>query len=286
MPTVAVLGTGTMGAPMARNLAAAGFDVRAWNRTRERAEPLSAEGIAVFDQPAEAAAGADLLLTMLPTGDVVRGAAAAALDALADGAAWIQCSTVGAEAADALGELAAGHGVAYVDAPVSGTKAPAEAGELVVLASGPDDVRERVQPALDAIGARTLWLGPAGAGSRLKLVVNTWLLALVEGLAEAIALAEGLGVEPGRLLEVIEGGPLDAPYAQLKGQAMVEGAFEPSFALRSAAKDAGLVRAAADAVGLDLPLPRAIEAQMARGADAGFGEQDMAATVRVARGEA
>lgn len=283
--TVAVLGTGTMGAPIARNLASAGFDVRVWNRSAERAESLRGEGISVAESPAAAVAGADVLITMLPTGEIVREVAEPALAACERDAVWVQMSTVGIDHAERLGQLASDRGVAYVDAPVSGTKEPAEKGELVVLASGPDELRDRLDPLFDVIGARTLWLGPAGAGTRMKLVINTWLLALVEGLAETVALAEGLGVDPARFLEAISGGPLDAGYAQLKGKAMLDSEFEPSFALALAAKDARLVRDAVAAEGLNLPLPGLIAERLKRADAAGFGDEDLAAAVRVARGE-
>ena len=280
---VAVLGTGIMGAPMARNLAAAGFEVRAWNRSREKADPLAEDGIAVTDTAAEAADGADVLLTMLADGDAVREAAAPALGALADGAVFLQMSTVGAEAADALGELAAEHGITYVDAPVSGTKAPAEQGKLVVLASGPDDARERVQPVLDVVGAKTIWAGAAGQGSRLKLVTNAWLLALVGGLAESVATAEALGVDPRLFLQTIEGGPLDTAYAHLKGGAMLDREYATSFSVANAAKDAGLVQAAAGKQDLRLPMTAAVESLMVAAGDAGHGDADMAAVVEALR---
>jgi len=122
-----------------------------------------------------------------------------------------------------------------------------------------------------------------GAGSRLKLVVNAWLIALVEGLAETIALAEGLGIDPRRFIETIDGGPMGPPYAKLKGTAMIERSFEPSFPLKLAAKDAGLVADAARAAGLDLPLPAAIRDQMAKAVEAGHGDEDMAATIEASR---
>ncbi len=287
MASVAVLGTGTMGAPMARNLARAGHDVRAFNRTREKAEPLAQDGVAVCDEATGAVTGAEFVLTILSSGEAVEAVMteAGALDAMEPGSVWIQASTVGADFAERFGELAtAANGVPYVDAPVLGTKQPAEQGELIVLASGADDALDRCTPVFEAVGSRTVRLGEAGAGTRMKLVVNTWLLALVEGLAESVALAEGLGADPATFLEIIDGGPLFAPYAKLKGAAMIEEDFDPSFALALAAKDARLVEQAAEQAGLDLPLVRAVAAQMARGVDAGHGDEDMAATVRTARG--
>jgi 3-hydroxyisobutyrate dehydrogenase len=283
--TIAVLGTGIMGAPIARNLAAAGFDVHAWNRTRSKAEPLAADGVAVFDEPAEAVAGAGIVLTMLSDGEAVRATMAGegALEAMNPEALWIQASTVGVHASAELAELAAAAGITIVDAPVLGTRQPAEQGELIVLASGPEAARERSAPVFEAIGKKTVWLGEAGAGSRMKLVVNSWLLALVEGLAESIALAEGLGADPRTFLEIIDGGPMGPPYAKLKGTAMIEESFEPAFPLALAAKDARLVAAAADQLGLDLPLGELVAERMQRVIDAGHGEEDMAAAVRAAR---
>jgi 3-hydroxyisobutyrate dehydrogenase len=283
MATVAVLGTGTMGAPMARNLAEAGFDVRVWNRSTDKAQELS-DVATVAEDAAAAADGADFVITMLADGDAVRDVMEdGVLDVLAGDAVWLQVSTVGVEAEQGLRELAERAGVGYVDAPVSGTKQPAEQGALVVLASGDEALRDRVAPVFEPLASRVVWAGEAGKGSALKLVVNTWLLSLVEGLAESVALAEAIGVDPAAMFDVLEGGPIFAPYMKLKGQAMIDGEFPPAFSLANAAKDARLVAAAAEAAGLDLPLPRTIAEQMGRGVDAGRGEDDMSATVQTAR---
>jgi 3-hydroxyisobutyrate dehydrogenase len=277
---VAVLGTGIMGAPMARNLAAAGHEVTAWNRSAEKAEGI--EGVEVAGSVADAVTGAEAVVTMLADGDAVEAVAAEALEAM-DGAALLQTSTIGPEAAARLADRAAQAGVPFVDAPVLGTKGPAEEGKLIVLASGPEDVRERVDPLFDAIGAKTLWLGEAGAGSRLKLVINTWLLALTEGLAEAIALAEALDVDPQTFLDAIDGGPVGAPYANIKGKLMMERDFPPSFPLELALKDARLALAAAEEQGLRLGALAAIAEQMERAVEAGHGKDDMAATIQASR---
>jgi 3-hydroxyisobutyrate dehydrogenase len=163
---------------------------------------------------------------------------------------------------------------------VLGTKQPAAAGELIVLASGPTSAREALAPALEAIGKKTIWVGAeAGAGSRLKLVTNSWIVSLVEGTAEMLALAQALGVDPELALEAVEGGPLDAPYMRLKAKAMLAGEFEPSFRLALAAKDAGLAVDAAEAAGLGLP---ALEANAEHFAAAAreHGDEDLAAVYR------
>jgi 3-hydroxyisobutyrate dehydrogenase len=279
---VAVLGTGIMGAPMARNIAAAGHEVRAWNRTREKAEPLAAGGIAVCDSAAEAADGAEVIVTMLADGAAVE----AVMRDLEppEGAVWAQMSTVGVAATERLVELARTAGVPYVDAPVSGTKAPAEQGQLVVLASGDAAARERCAPVFEAVGAKTVELGDApGAATRMKIVLNAWLLALIEGLAESVALCEAIGADPARFLEIIDGGPVGPPYAKMKGTMMIQRAYEPSFPLALAAKDAGLALDAGGEAGLELPALAAIRGQLERAVRQGHGDEDMAAAVEASR---
>jgi 3-hydroxyisobutyrate dehydrogenase len=281
---VAVLGTGIMGAAMARNLLAGGMEVRAWNRSREKAEPLQEDGAEVTDSPADAARGADLLLTMLADADVVEEAVAGdVLSALAEGGVWLQMSTVGEDGTKRLAETANEHGVDFVDAPVLGTRQPAEHGQLVVLASGPEEVRERSQQIFDAVGSKTVWLGEAGAGSRLKLVVNNWIVGLLGVLAETVAFANSIGVDPARFLETIEGGPLGLPYAQLKGNMMIEEDFPTSFSARLARKDASLVLATAEAHDLKMPIAQAVATRFDEAIQAGHGEEDMAAVYRAAK---
>ena len=278
-PTVALLGTGTMGAGMARSIAAAGLPLRVWNRSSERAEPL-ADVADVATSVAEAVAGADIVITMLFDVDSVAATMQAARGHLGPDTVWVQQSTVGVEGSGRLADLAAELGVAYVDAPVLGTKKPAADGALVVLASGPAKVRDRVQPVFDAIGSRTLWVGEAGAGSRLKLAANAWVFTVVEGLAESLALARELGVDPHLFLDAVRGGALDAPYVQLKGAAMLDDELDPAFALSGALKDTELILAAAEGAGLELALMPGIRAHFARAVDEGHGELDMAATYR------
>jgi 3-hydroxyisobutyrate dehydrogenase len=282
--TVAVLGTGIMGAAMSRNLLAAGIKVRAWNRSREKAEPLQKGGAEVVDDPRDAARGADFVLTMLADADVVEEAVGGdVLAALAEGGVWLQMSTVGEGGNERLARLAADSGVAYVDAPVLGTKQPAEQGQLIVLASGPEEVRERSEEIFSAVGSKTVWLGEAGEGSRLKLVVNNWIVGLLGVLAETVAFAQAIGVDPAKFLETIEGGPLGLPYAQLKGSMMVEEDFPTSFSANLARKDAALVLDAAEAHDLRMQIAESIMARFDEAIQAGYGEEDMAAVYRTAR---
>lgn len=277
MTVVAVIGTGVMGGPMARNLAAAGFDVRAWNRTAEKARALAGERILACDTVAEAVSGADAVLTVLSDGNAVRDAVSDAIGSFGD-AIWIQSSTIGIDATEALERLAAEHGISFVDAPVLGTKQPAEQGQLTVLASGLEEAKEPCTPIFEAVGSRIEWLGPAGAGTRMKLVVNNWLVGLVAALSESIALARGLEVDPLRFLAVIDGSPVNSPYAQLKGKAIAAANFEPSFALSMARKDVGLVLDAARRAGIEPEVARAVARLMDRALEQGHGDEDLAAT--------
>ena len=272
-PHVALLGTGIMGHGMARNIAAASIPIRVWNRTPEKAADL---GVDVAQTPSAAVAGAAVVVTVLPDAEVVESVIRDASPA--PGTIWLQQSTVGVEGCERLAEVAAELGLVYVDAPVLGTKGPAEAGQLTVLASGPEDVRATVDPVLEAIGAKTLWLGEAGTGSRLKLVANAWVLTVVEGVAESLTLAKALGLDPQLFLDVIRGTATDAPYVQAKGSAMLSGELDAQFPLWGAAKDARLIQEAGEKAGVELAIIEAARRHFDRAQADGHDELDMAAT--------
>ncbi|MFF1639697.1 NAD(P)-dependent oxidoreductase [Streptomyces sp. NPDC058246] len=278
---IAVLGTGIMGTPITRNLLRAGFEVRVWNRTAGKAEPLAAEGAHLASTPAEAAAGADIVLTMLADGqavaDVMTGEQGA-LTVLSAEAVWIQMSTVGVPWARRLSDLAEGH-VGYVDAPVSGSSLPAERGELLVLASGDRALGERVCPVFEAVGRRTVWLDRAGDGSRLKLVLNNWLAVLVEGMAETVDLSTALGLDPDLVADTIGSTALQSPYAVDKAHAMVKGDFTPGFPLRHARKDAALALQAADDQDIAVPLTEALLRRWSRAVALGHGDDDVSSAI-------
>jgi 3-hydroxyisobutyrate dehydrogenase len=279
MTALAFLGTGVMGLPMARNLNDAGFAVRAYNRTAERARPLQDEGVAVFADAAEAAAGCPVLVTMVSDGAAALDVAAAALAATDGPETWIQMSTIGAEATERCEALADEHDVTFVDAPVVGTRGPAENAALTILASGPERARPVADPVFAAVGRRTMWLGEAGAGSRAKVMVNTWVIGLVAALAETLSLGRGLELDPELLFSIIDGGPLDLPYAHVKGDLMTAETFDDvSFSLSLARKDAELAQAAAAAAGIELPALEGALRRMVEVEHRGHGGDDMAAT--------
>lgn len=279
--TVSVLGTGIMGAGMASNLARAGHTVRAWNRSRAKAEPLAAEGVHLADSPAEAVAGADIVLTMLYDGHAVLQTMWQATPGLRPGVAWVQSSTVGIDAVAGLAGVAREHGLVFYDAPVLGTRQPAETGQLLVLAAGPVHGRPAVTPVFDAIGARTVWTGEDGAvgtATRLKLVANSWVIATTTAMGEVLALSQALGVNPQAFFDAIAGGPLDMPYLHVKSELILQDRLSPAqFATGTAAKDARLIVDAGAGNGIRLDVAAASADRLQRAAEAGHADDDMAA---------
>jgi 3-hydroxyisobutyrate dehydrogenase len=275
---VAVLGTGIMGSAMAKNLLGAGLATTVWDRSATATESLAQAGARVAPTAADAVGEASVVIMMLPTADIVSAVLfdGGVAQALAAGAVVAQMGTIGV--APTL-EIAARLGrerpdVMFVDAPVSGSKGPAEAGKLLILASGPTEAESAVRPAFTAIGRKTLWLGQAGQGTKLKLVVNAYMSILIEGVAEALELAAQFGIDPDEVGEAIEGGPLDAPIADAKLHKMEVGDFAPEFPLEWALKDVDLVLAEA---GVKPPLMAALAVQWRSAVDAGHGREDVSA---------
>jgi 3-hydroxyisobutyrate dehydrogenase len=245
MPTVTVIGTGTMGAAMARRLLGARMDVRVWSRHAASTMPLVEQGATAFDAASDAAKGADMVITMLPTAEAITEVMFGenVIDAMKPASIWVQMATIGVEATNELVErtLVRRPVVAFVDAPVSGSRDPAEKGQLLILASGPHGAAPSLEPVFGALGRATLWLGPAGAGSAMKLVLNTWLAFQTEGAAEAAALAGRLGVSESALLDALRDNPLASPYALSKLTRMLGQDYHADFSLDWALKDLDLV---------------------------------------------
>ena len=282
---VAVLGTGIMGSAMARNLVAAGLRTTVWDRSLAATAPLVAAGALAAASAQDAIRDARVVITMLPDADALDSVMTTdALSAFARGAVWAQMGTVGVAATakfDGMVTLVRPD-VLFVDAPVSGSKGPAETGQLLILASGPAAAEPVASPAFAAIGRKTVWLGAAGQGSRMKLVVNSYLSFLIEGVAEALELGRRLGIDPAGLDAVLEGGPLDAPLADAKLHKIARGDLTPEFPLEWALKDVDLALAAAE--GTELPMLEAVSRQWHAAVDAGYGRDDVSAA-RLALGD-
>jgi len=276
-----------MGAGMARSLLRAGLPTTVWNRDRAKARKLADDGAQVADDVAAALADADVVVTMLFDADAVAQVLEGPIAAGAFGgsAVWLQMTTTGTEGTMRLNALAEQHGVAFLDAPVLGSRKPAEDGTLTVLCSGSSDLRDRVSPALDAMGSRTVWVGEqAGQASALKLVCNAWTITLTDATAQSVALAQGLGLDPTSFLDVIRGGGTDSGYVQMKGKAMIEGSTDvPAFSLSGARKDMGLIQEALAGSGTDTRLADTVLAHFDQADAAGYADHDNAAVVHVYR---
>ena len=276
---VAVIGAGIMGSAMTRNLVAAGLSTRVWDRAASATAPLAEAGAVVATSAAEAVKDAGVVITMLPTADALDSVIfdGGVTGAFADGCVWAQMGTIGVEATLGFRDRLAAvrPGVTFVDAPVSGSKGPAEQGQLLILAAGPETAASPLRPVFDAIGRKTVWLGQVGQGSIVKLVVNAYLSILIEGVAETMELADRLGIGHQQLADVIEGGPLDAPLAGAKLHKMDRGDYAPEFPLEWALKDVDLAISAAG--GEAPPLLAALSGQWHTAVGAGHGRQDISA---------
>ena len=276
---VAVLGAGIMGSAMARNLASAGLTTHVWDRDTSATGPLADAGAVVAASARDAVRDAGVVITMLPTAAAVESVIfdGRVAETFADGSVWAQMGTIGVEATKRIGDRLAAQrpGVMFVDAPVSGSKGPAEQGQLLILASGPAAAADAVRPVFDILGRKTVWLGEAGQGSLVKLVVNAYMSILIEGVAETMELADRLGIGHQQLAEVIEGGPLDAPIADAKLHKIDRSDYAAEFPLEWALKDVDLVIGAAG--GQAPPMLAALSGQWHAAVAAGYGREDISA---------
>jgi 3-hydroxyisobutyrate dehydrogenase len=275
IPTVAVLGAGALGEAMAERLGETGHQVRLWNRTAARAHRAAerATGVTAVDTVAGAVSGASVVLTVLRDGDAVAQVMTDAIADLDPGTVWVQASTVGPEHALALADLARGHRVAYLDAPVSGTTGPARQGKLVWLVAGSEDALTRARPVLEDLGSSVIHVGQGVEGSSLKLAVNAWMTAATVALSDVLALCDALGIAHASFVQAIEAGPLSMPYALQKLSMMEAGSYPVGFAVQLALKDVQLAAASVE----PSPLLRAVAERLQLTVAAGHGDDDLAA---------
>jgi 3-hydroxyisobutyrate dehydrogenase len=280
---VAFLGIGTMGHGMAASALRAGIPAIVWDRHPDKAADLAEQGAVVAGDPAEAAGQAGIVVTMVPDADAVLSLARdqGMLAALAPDTIWAQMSTIGLAGIHDVIELVSRvrPDVQLLDAPVSGSKDPAEQGQLIIFASGPGETRSRATPLFDALGQRTVWVGPAGAGTRLKLVNNTWLAFTAEAVATSVALGRRLGLDTETLIEALGGGPLVSPWQAAKLPRISRGDYSAQFALYLALKDVNLALQAAAGDRFAVLASLADEWQQAL--DAGLGHEDLTVMTRV-----
>ncbi|MTD25828.1 NAD(P)-dependent oxidoreductase [Erwinia sorbitola] len=280
LPSVAVLGLGAMGHAFAANLLKKSFHVYGWNRTRARGEDLIPAGLTLCDTREQAVADADVVIVMLSDGATTLATCEQILPLLKPDAVLCQMGTIGVDATQQL--INSIHtlrpDVVLLDAPVSGTKTPAEQAQILVLASGDRQRAAAIEPVFAAIAKGTKWLGEAGAGSKMKLVANAWLVSIMQGVAESTQLAQQFGFTPDDFWQVLDGGPLAAPYVKGKLAMISAGEYPAQMQLTWALKDAQL---ALDAAGKrPMPMLQSIATQWQGAVDAGYGAKDLSVVYR------
>jgi len=280
---VAILGTGRMGAAMARKLVEAGHRVVVWNRTASAAEVVAAEcGATVAASPAEAVAGADLVFAMLSSGDVTTAVLldGEVLAALRPGSTVCDMATSGVDAARELDVALTRAGVLFVDAPVSGSVPTIAAGQVLVMASGSREGVHMAEPVLAAFAKRVVYVGAAGAGQAMKLAVNLAVHTLNAAISEALTLARSVGVRPEVAYDIFQDSVVAAPFVNYKRPAFLDPETPVAMSLDLTRKDLELITSFAAQQGVPVSVADAVRDEVERAVDAGMGDQDMAALAR------
>ncbi len=277
MQAVTVLGTGTMGSAFARRLLGAGMRVTVWDISPASAARLADTGATIAATPEDAVRDADVVLTMVPTIASIEETMPRALTSMRPGSIWLQMSTIGVEGTARAFALATQRrpDIVFVDAPVSGSKVPAEQGKLLILASGPAAALDALAPVFAALGQKTMQWEAVGSGSRMKVVLNTWLAVLGEGIAETALLAQSIDVPLDDVAACLGSTALSAPWALAKLEKIERKNFDPDFALALASKDLHLALDAANGAHQRLPMVQAIGAQWDSALQAGLGDRDV-----------
>jgi 3-hydroxyisobutyrate dehydrogenase len=275
---VGLLGAGLMGSAMAARMVDRGVGVLAWDRNPEHVRALP--GVKIADTPDAVVAGAPMVITMLPTAEVILAVVGPLLADWRDQTLWVQMSSVGAGEADQLAETAERHGVTFVDAPVSGSTRPAREGRLTILASGPESVRGQVEPVFAVLGQKTIWAGRAGMGSRLKLAANHWMISSITALAETMHLCEAMDLDQQEFAQLLDGGALGSPYVIEKLGEMKRREYPAGFPVRLALKDLGLVQEVGQNSAIKMPVLEAALNHFEAAAET-RGDEDAAAVYEV-----
>ncbi|KAF8058451.1 GLYR2 [Scenedesmus sp. PABB004] len=285
--TLGFVGMGIMGVPMALNLVKAGYKVVVWNRSADKCEPLRAAGAAVAASPADVARAADITFAMLsdpPAALEVATGPGGVCEGLSPGKGYVDVSTIDPATAGAVAGAVRAAGAQYLEAPVSGSKGPAEQGALIFLTAGDEALYAAAGGPLGVMGKASFFLGPVGAGARMKLVVNAIMGAQMAGFAEGLALADKLGLESKDVIDVVGLGAIACPMYALKGPAMAAGKYPTAFPLKHQQKDLRLALAAADAAGQPLGVIGAANDLYVRARGAGRGDDDFSAVLEAVRG--
>ena len=284
---IAFIGLGIMGSRMAANILSAHPDLHIYNRSVSKAQELVRNGGRLAASPAEAAENADVVFTMLSTPDAVReaalGTAGGFLSRMKANALWVDCSTVNPAFSREMAGEARERGLRFVDAPVAGSKLPAERGELLFLVGGEAGDLAEIRPLLEVMGKKTVHVGPAGSGTAMKMVVNLMLGQAMVAFSEAVAFAESIGLARSQVLDTLLGGATAAPFLQAKRSKIESGAYDTEFPLRWMLKDLDLVAGEAAASGAVLLAGSAAREAYALALKGGLGDVDFSAVFQLYR---
>lgn len=287
MTKIAFLGLGAMGSRMAGHLLDAGHDLTVWNRPPGRCEALARRGAAMAKTPRDAAAGAQIVFSMLRD-DAASEAVwedddTGALAGMDQGAIAVECSTLTVARMKALGETAAVRGVAFLDAPLSGSTPQADEAKLIFLAGGEEGVLDTVRPLLLTMGGAVHHGGPVGAGTALKLIVNAMLGIQVAAVSELLAMGDGLGLAPEKTADILGEIPVTSPIAKAMMGLVVAGDDEPRFPVELVEKDFGNILAAALSAETRVPVAEATVDVYRKALDEGLGARNITGVARLYR---
>jgi 3-hydroxyisobutyrate dehydrogenase len=284
MTVLGFIGLGIMGTPMATNLVKAGFDVTVWNRNPAKCAALSALGARTAANPRELAAHCDITIAMLAdpvAAQAVCFGPAGILEGIGEGRGYIDMSTVDGTTSRLISEAVTKRGGRFLEAPVSGTKKPAEDGTLIILAAGDPGLYEEAAPAFDKLGKKRFHLGDVGQGARMKLVVNMIMGGMMTAFCEGLALGQKGELDGSRILEVLDAGALANPMFRGKGPMLLAGNFPTSFPLKHMQKDLRLAVALGDELGQPLHTAATVNETFKRASAAGHADEDFSAVYRV-----
>lgn len=277
---VGFLGLGIMGKAMAMNLLRSGFKVTVWNRTLSKCDELVEHGASVGETPAAVVKKCKYTIAMLsdpPAALSVVFDKDGVLEQICSGKGYIDMSTVDAETSTQISEAVTSKGGHFVEAPVSGSKKPAEDGQLVILAAGDKALYEEVIPAFDVLGKKSFFLGQVGNGARMKLVVNMIMGSMMNAFAEGLELADKSGLDPLALLDVLDLGAMANPMFKMKGPSMIQSNYSPAFPLKHQQKDMRLALALGDTNAVSMPVAAAANEAFKKARSMGLGDNDFSA---------
>ena len=283
---IGFIGLGIMGSRMAANLLKDGYEVKVYNRTLSKTEAIVEKGAELSHSVKEVATDVDVLFTVISTPDAVKDVALGEegfLTSMKKNSIWIDCSTVNPSFSIEMAKIASAKGIRFIDAPVAGTKQPAEKGELIILAGGDKNDIEEVTPLFNLIGKKIIYAGENGMGTSLKMVINLMLASAMEVFSEALTLGETLGFVKEKLFNVLLGGPVTAPFLTAKKDKIDKRNFETDFSLQWMLKDLQLIEQTAKENNLNLPAADSIKEIYSRAVKMGLGVKDFSAIYEFVR---